>query len=175
MQLFDQILSCSTRLYINQDQEDKNRLLSQWSSALTVLPWQDQRAQLLKRPVSDGLPNRARIMKIDTLINQWEQEASARLTSQEYCVRLPLEDAARITALVEMYPRRSQDEIIRELLTAALDELESSFPYVQGSQVVGEDELGDPLYEDVGPTPKFLELSKKHMELLKEESRIDKH
>lgn len=114
-------------------------------------------------------------MKIDTLINQWEQEASARLTSQEYCIRLPLEDAARLAALVEMYPRRSQDEIIRELLAAALDELESSFPYVQGSRVVGEDEMGDPLYEDVGPTPRFLELSKKYMESLKEESRAGKH
>ncbi len=114
-------------------------------------------------------------MKIDTLINQWEQGASARLTSQEYCIRLPLEDAARLAALVEMYPRRSQDEIIRELLAAALDELESSFPYVQGSRVVGEDEMGDPLYEDVGPTPRFLELSKKYMESLKEESRAGKH
>lgn len=114
-------------------------------------------------------------MKIDRLVKHWEQEASVRLTSQEYCIRLPLEDAARLAALAEMYPRRSQEEIIRELLTAALDELESSFPYVQGSRIVGEDELGDPLYEDMGPTPKFLELSKKHMELLKQERRATEH
>lgn len=31
-------------------------------------------------------------------------------------------------------------------------------PYKQGNKVVSFDELGDPLYEDVGLTPKYLQL-----------------
>jgi hypothetical protein len=78
-------------------------------------------------------------------------------------VRLPLRDAARIAALAEMYPRRSETELISELLTAALDELEAAMPYIPGTQVVAEDEEGNPVYEDTGPTPRFLELSRKHI------------
>lgn len=110
-------------------------------------------------------------MKIATLAKFWEDNAKARLTSQNYVLKLPMEDAARIAALAEMYPKRSREEIISELLSAALDELEASFPYIRGQQVVAEDEMGDPLYEDVGPTPRFLDLSKKYMTLLKHEKQ----
>lgn len=108
-------------------------------------------------------------MKINKLARHWENTAKVRLTSKVYELQLPIEDAARIEALAEMYPRRSQEDIITELLSAALDELETSFPYVEGKQVVGEDEMGDPLFEDVGPTPRFLTLSKKYIALLKQE------
>lgn len=101
-----------------------------------------------------------------TLIRQWETSAGGRLTAREYLIRLPLHDAARIAALAEMYPRRGETELISDLLTAALDELEGAMPYVQGSRIVGENEDGDPIYEDVGPTPRFLELSRKHLRLL---------
>ncbi|MGG4616702.1 hypothetical protein ACLPG7_29965, partial [Pseudomonas aeruginosa] len=39
-------------------------------------------------------------------------------------------------------------ELLGELVGAALEELEASFPYVKGSQVVATDEQGDPLYEE---------------------------
>lgn len=97
-----------------------------------------------------------------SLIRAWEQSAAGRLAAREYRVRLPLRDAARIAALTEMYPRRNETELISELLTAALDELEAAMPYVPGTRVVSEDEEGNPVYEDTGPTPRFLELSRKH-------------
>ncbi|MGE8419918.1 MAG: pilin assembly protein, partial [Pseudomonas sp.] len=42
-------------------------------------------------------------------------------------------------------------------------ELEASFPYIQGQQVIATDEEGDPLYEDIGPTPRFLALSRRYL------------
>ncbi len=110
-------------------------------------------------------------MKINALVRDWENNAKARLTHKEYHLRLQLEDAARIAALAEMYPLRSQEDIISELLSAALDELETSFPYVAGTKVVAQDEMGDPLYEDIGPTPRFVELSQKFMAALKQENK----
>lgn len=103
------------------------------------------------------------MMSIVDLVRQWEDSATGQLTMREYQVQLQLRDAARIAALVEMYPRRSETELISELLTAALDDLEKVMPYIPGSSVVSEDEEGNPLYEDVGPTPRFLALSQKHM------------
>ena len=110
-------------------------------------------------------------MKINALVKHWEDTASGQLTSKEYHLRLPIEDAARVAALAEKYPKRTPEELISDLLSAALAELESGFPYVRGSRVLAEDELGDPMYEDVGPTPRFLDLSKKYLALLKREQQ----
>lgn len=103
-------------------------------------------------------------MKIRELIQQWEQTASGRLTKTAYQIHLDLESAARLAALSEMYPKRSTEELLGELIGVALEELEGSLPYVKGSKVVATDEQGDPLYEDIGPTPRFLALARKHLQ-----------
>ena len=105
-------------------------------------------------------------MSLKALVNQWEAQAQGALTKETYEVHLTVEDAAKINALTEMYPKRSKEQLIRELVTAALTELEASFPYVQGNKVVSTDELGDPIFEDVGPTPAFITLTKKHQQRL---------
>ncbi len=43
--------------------------------------------------------------------------------SHDYNLRLPLEDAARIAALAELYPDRSEAEILNDMIGAALDDL----------------------------------------------------
>lgn len=106
-------------------------------------------------------------MKIKALAQYWEKQAKATLTTDEYSFRLPIEDAAKISALAEMYPKRTKNEILGELLSAALDELETSFPYVAGTKEIARDEMGDPMYEDIGPMPRFLDLSKKFRSIIK--------
>ena len=102
-------------------------------------------------------------MAIHPLLEFWEKSFAGALTEEEYRLRLPVEDAAKIEALVEMYPKRTRERIISDLISAALDDIVAGLPYVQGSQVVGRDEEGDPLYEDIGQTPRFLELTRKHL------------
>lgn len=102
-------------------------------------------------------------MKIRELAQHWEENAKGHLTKTEYSIHLDLEAAARLAAIGEMYPKRHIEELLGELLGAALEELETSFPYIKGSQVVATDEEGDPLYEDVGPTPRFLALSRRYL------------
>jgi len=63
--------------------------------------------------------------------------------------------------LQEMYPGRTREQILLDLLGAALDDLEEALPYTQGERIVAEDELGDPIYQDVGLTPRFLELTRR--------------
>lgn len=110
-------------------------------------------------------------MKIKALSEHWEKQAKATLTTEEYTLRLPIEDAAKVAALAEMYPKRTKTEIISELLSAALEELETSLPYIAGKRVIETDEMGDPLYEDIGPTPRFLDLSKKYTSILKKNQK----
>ncbi|NMX93071.1 MULTISPECIES: pilin assembly protein [unclassified Pseudomonas] len=102
-------------------------------------------------------------MKIRELAQQWEETAKGRLTRTEYAIHLDVEAAARLAAIREMYPKRSTEELLGELIGAALEELEASFPYIQGQHVVATDEEGDPLYEDIGPTPRFLSLSRRYL------------
>ncbi len=102
-------------------------------------------------------------MTLRDLVSNWEKNSSQPLTENQFRVRLTESDAAKIAALNEMYPARTQEQIITELLSAALNELEHSLPYIQGNNISEFDECGDPIYEDVGPTPKFAKLTRKHM------------
>ncbi|WP_213876965.1 pilin assembly protein [Pseudomonas sp. dw_358] len=114
-------------------------------------------------------------MKIRELTRHWEQTATGRLSKTAYSIHLDVEAAARLAALSEMYPKHHPEELLGELIGAALEELEASFPYVQGTKVISTDEEGDPLYEDVGPTPKFLELSKRYLHELSAQADEPQH
>jgi len=91
------------------------------------------------------------------------------MTREPYAIRLRVEDAARIHALAEMYPGIDEERVISDLLSAALDLVEATFPYVPGKTVIREDDQGDPIYEDIGLTPGFLELVRKHQRALDKE------
>ena len=105
-------------------------------------------------------------MKIRELARHWEQNAKGRLTKTPYSIHLDVESAARLAALKEMYPKHHAEELLGELIGAALEELETSFPYIRGTKVIATDEEGDPMYEDVGPTPRFLSLSRRYLDEL---------
>ncbi|MGC8121659.1 hypothetical protein [Marinobacter sp. VGCF2001] len=62
-------------------------------------------------------------MKVTELPELWEKEKQAQERSHEYNLRLPLEDAARIAALAELYPDRSESDILNDMVAAALDDL----------------------------------------------------
>jgi hypothetical protein len=98
-------------------------------------------------------------MKIAELIPRWGSPQQPEQAGRPYQTRLSVRDAARVEALQIMYPDHSGEEILADLLHAALDELEVAMPYVPGRKVIAEDDQGDPIYEDLGPTPRFYCLS----------------
>jgi hypothetical protein len=110
-------------------------------------------------------------MKIRELARHWEQNAKGRLTKTAYSIHLDVEAAARLAALQEMYPKHHPEELLGELIGAALEELETSFPYVRGTKVIALDEEGDPMYEDQGPTPRYLALSRRYLKEMNEQER----
>ena len=114
-------------------------------------------------------------MKLNKLMQYWEKEFSGQLNENGYQIKLSEEDAARLEALSEMYPKYPRENLLRDLISSALNEVTSSFPYVAGKEIVARDEEGDPLYADVGPTPKFLNLTRKHLKQINDAKNASAH
>ncbi len=66
------------------------------------------------------------------------------------------EDVIKIAALSEIY-NLSKEEVIENLLSSALREVEQKMAYIQGANVIRTEE-GYPVYEDTGKTPDYLEV-----------------
>ena len=100
------------------------------------------------------------VVKFKPLLEHWRKDAVPPRTAKEYAVRLPMEDAARLHALSELFPGRTVEEIITDLLHAGLDEIAAAMPYEAGPAIISRDDQGDPVFEDVGLTPRFIALTR---------------
>lgn len=68
-------------------------------------------------------------MKSAHLHDMWSSPDNGRLVSKQISLRLPVHIAAKIAALSELYPQKNRTQIIADLLTLALDDLEKNLPY----------------------------------------------
>jgi hypothetical protein len=100
-------------------------------------------------------------MTFKSLLDSWSAADKPALTSETYEIHLTIEDAAKIHALAELFPGIERERVITDLLSAAIDRVEAAIPYEPGDKIIREDEFGDPVYEDTGLTPQFLELVRK--------------
>jgi hypothetical protein len=62
-------------------------------------------------------------MKTKDLINVWNAPDNSRLTPKQMSIRLPLHVAAKLSALCEMFPKKTKTEIIGDLLATALNDV----------------------------------------------------
>jgi hypothetical protein len=100
-------------------------------------------------------------VKFKSLLDRWKKTATPQKTAREYSIRLPVDDAARLHALTQLFPGQTAEDLITDLLHAGLDEIAAAMPYERGPKVISQDEHGDPVYEDIGLTPRFVELARK--------------
>ena len=100
-------------------------------------------------------------MKFKPLLDRWKRNAVPVRTAKEYPIRLELDDASRLHALAELFPGQPIESLIADLLRAGLDEIAAAMPYEAGPKIISRDDQGDPVYEDVGLTPRFAELTRK--------------
>ena len=98
-------------------------------------------------------------MRMKDLLNQWEKDSEQPQPTASFEIKLTSNDAAKINALAEMFPGKTTEDIVRDLVVAGLKELEATMPYIPGPRVISEDEMGDPIYEDIGPTPRYKSLT----------------
>lgn len=113
-------------------------------------------------------------MKASSLHDVWASPDNTRLTPKQFSFRLPVHVAAKVAALCEMFPQKSRTQIIADLLTSALDELEQNLPMGVGLPIDRESEriermVADHNHEDYvplfyvgGARGKFRDLSNSH-------------
>ena len=106
-------------------------------------------------------------MKFKPLLDRWKKEPLPVRTAKEYSMRLDLDDAARLHALAELFPGQPIEAIVTDLLHAAIDEIAAAMPYERGPKIISRDDHGDPVYEDIGMTPRFVELTRRFKKSLK--------
>lgn len=95
-------------------------------------------------------------MRIKDLAKSWGLRKKPTKTEKFYEIRLTDTHAAKVAAIAEVFDVKSEEQVIEDLLAAALNELEEALPYQQGTKVVALDEENDPIYEDIGLTPKLM-------------------
>lgn len=110
-------------------------------------------------------------MKTSHLHDIWGGPDNTRLTKQQFSFRLPVHIAAKLAALCELYPTKNRTQIVADLLTAALDDLEENLPEALGDKIERVDhymaeelglEAGDMLYSMGGARGRFRGLANRH-------------
>lgn len=110
-------------------------------------------------------------MKTSHLHDIWGGPDNTRLTKQQFSFRLPVHIAAKLAALCELYPQKNRTQIVADLLTAALDDLEINLPEALGDEVEQVDrfmaddfglEVGDTIYSLGGARGRFRSLANRH-------------
>ena len=116
-------------------------------------------------------------MEPKDLIKVWDAPDNTKLTPKQISLRLPLLVSAKISALCDMYSRKTKTEIIGDLLATALDQFESGLEDEKG-QCYGptnpnsqQNEM-EIMYENIGSRGRFWTLTEKHLRDLEQEAGI---
>ena len=91
---------------------------------------------------------------ITSMLKSWDHHTVEHLPKVTRKIPISKDDIAKLEALAEVYQLPTED-VIANLISNALREVEEKIPYVQGTKVVRFEE-GDPIYEDAGHMPKYL-------------------
>lgn len=100
-------------------------------------------------------------MKAKDLASVWAAPDNSRLTAKQSSFRLPVHVAAKLAALAEMYPQKTKTQLVADLLSAALTDLEAGLPAFPG-EPFPEEENGEQLFNATGPAERFRTLTNKH-------------
>lgn len=98
--------------------------------------------------------------RFNEVLSQWEEKRQRSRDLVSTPVHLTKTDLAKLKALADVYQQPVED-IMADLMHTALQEVESSIPYVPGSKVIRYED-GDPCYEDEGKTPEYLAARQRH-------------
>ena len=103
------------------------------------------------------------------LLNEWEKHSEAHADLIPTKIRIHEPDHIKLQALSRLY-KLPMDELAGSLLQQALEALEAEMPYVAGTKVIRVEE-GDEIYEDIGPTPRYLAAQKQVREQQREQQK----
>jgi hypothetical protein len=114
-------------------------------------------------------------MKTNDLLTIWGAPEPPRLTPKQLSIRLPILVSAKISALLDLYPKRTKTDIIGDLLITALEMLEKELPMymlTNGKGPADIDELGEGLFEYFGTRKEFFNLTEKYLREMEKEADV---
>lgn len=91
---------------------------------------------------------------LSRLLQDLEKKATHKASLTELNVAVSQEDLIRLEALADVF-EMEQSELFTALLHTVLQEVEAAMPYRPGNKVIRVED-GDPIYEDIGPMPRYL-------------------
>jgi hypothetical protein len=91
---------------------------------------------------------------IKTMLENWGQRSAQIKDQVNTEIQLNRDDLLKLEALAEVYNLPTKD-LLANLINTSLKEVEVQMPYIPGDKVIRTEE-GDPVYEDIGPTPAYL-------------------
>ena len=117
-------------------------------------------------------------MEPQDLLKVWDIPDYGKLAPKQVSMRIPILMAAKIAALCELYPQKTKTEIIVDLISTSLEQLEKSMPSKKGMKLNDEPDFppGETpynTYEDIGIKGKFHDFAEKHLRTLEKESGIE--
>lgn len=113
-------------------------------------------------------------MEPQDLILRWHDEPKHPLTPKQLSIRLPIDVAAKISALCEIYPTRTKTEIIADLVSTSVDQLVRALPSEKGDLLESESIPGQiRVYQDIGPKGRFLEGTARHLRQLEKDVGLE--
>jgi hypothetical protein len=113
-------------------------------------------------------------MKTNDLVTIWGAPEPPKLTPQQISIRLPILVSAKISALMDLYPKKTKTDIISDLLISALEMLENELPMniVNTGYDPGRNELGEPQHEYFGTRKEYFNLTEKYLRKIEKGAHI---
>ena len=108
-------------------------------------------------------------MKPKDLANVWDAPDHSKLTPKQFSLRLPIQVSAKISALCQMYPRKTKTEIIGDLLSTALDQFAEGLEGYDAKYLGTDPDTQEKIYEDTGQCKRFINLTHKYLKELETE------
>ena len=109
-------------------------------------------------------------MEPQDLVHRWHEDPQYPLTPRQTSIRLPIDVAAKVAALCEIYPARTKSEIIADLVTSSIEQLVRALPSEKGELLEVESVSGQVrVYQDIGLKGRYLEATARHLRHLEQE------
>jgi len=113
-------------------------------------------------------------MKASDLATVWGAPDNSRVTAKQYSFRLPVQVAAKLAALEELYPTWSRTQLVGDLLTAAINDLEQNLPSHAGRPMGKHPDTGEETFEEMGQAAEYRRSANKHYQAIETELGNDK-
>ena len=108
-------------------------------------------------------------MKASDLVTVWSAADNSRLTAKQFSFRLPVHVAAKLAALEAMYPTKSRTQLVGDLMSAAIADVEKEFLSEPGRSIGRDPDTNEEIFDDVGSFARYQSLAKTyHREMEKE-------